>query len=165
MKTLLILSMLALCSCSTPKGKYKEEQNTPKFATSRSFSEKPETVLRAARAVLDEIQHESDPPASGSLRGNEESVATGWVYSTSKDKYVEYKHNGTPHRKILPVRRKYTYTALPSLGGSEVTFGIDEEIQVVDLNSGEPKGWKNVAPAQSAYDDMAQRLRQKIHAQ
>lgn len=162
----LLVSLLGIFVFGCSSGpKYKEEKNTPKFATARSFTEKPDEVLRAGRAVLDELMRESDPPATGSLKGNTETVSTGWVYANSKDKYVEYLFNGTPQRKRLAVRRKYSYTALPSLAGSEVTFGIEEEIQQLDLKSGEPTGWKSVDPAQSAYDDMARRLKTKLHEQ
>lgn len=159
---LIILLSLTACS-SSPK--YKEEENTPKFATSRSFTENPETILRAARAVLDELSRESNPPATGALKGNDESVRTGWVYSTSKDKYVEFDFNGSPRRKLLGMRRKYSYTAVPNLAGSQVTFGVEEEIQDVDAKSGEANGWKSVDPSPSAYDLMAKKLRQKIQEQ
>ncbi|MGE3262425.1 MAG: hypothetical protein AB7K68_11650 [Bacteriovoracia bacterium] len=158
--------LLALTACSSgPKGKYKEEENAPKFATSRSFTETPETILRAARAVLDELSRESSPPSTGALKGNDESVRTGWVYSTSRDKYVEFYFNGSPRRKLLGMRRKYSYTAVPNLAGSQVTFGVEEEIQNVDLKSGEANGWKSVDPSPSAYDLMAKKLRQKIQEQ
>lgn len=157
---------LSLVSCSSgPKAKYKEEENTPKFSTGRSFTESPDTILRAARAVLDEMMRASEPPATASLKGNDESVRTGWVYSMSKDKYVEFPFNGTKKRKSLQVRRKYTYTAVPNLAGSQVTYGIEEEIQKVNLKTGEPDGWSSVEPAQYAYDDMQKRLRQKIQEQ
>lgn len=162
----LVAIALLLSACSSgPKAKYKEEENTAKFATERSFTETPDTVLRAARAVLDELMHESDPPATGALKGNEESVRTGWVYGLSKDKWVAYDFNGTPRRKQLAVRRKYTYTVVPGLAGTKVNYGIEEELQQVDLKSGEPTGWKSVEPAQGAYDMMAKRLRQKIAEQ
>lgn len=161
-----LLFVGALSSCSSgPKAKYKEEQNTPKFAQAKAFTESPDTVLRAARAVLDELQRESDPPTNASLKGNDESVRTGWVYSMSKDKYVEYDFNGTPKRKQLAVRRKYTYTAVPGLAGTQVSYGIEEEIQKVDLKSGEPTGWESVEPAQAAYDMMNKRLRLRISEQ
>lgn len=165
MLTKLFFLSLALLSACSSGPKYKEEENTPKFATGRSFTESPDTVLRAARAVLDELSRESVPPATGSLKGNDESVRTGWVYSLAKDKYVEFSFNGSPRRKQLTVRRKYTYTAVPNLAGSQVTFGVEEEIQEVDLKSGEPTSWKSVEPAQAAYDLMAKRLRQKIQEQ
>jgi hypothetical protein len=159
-----IALLLPACS-SGPKAKYKQEENTPKFATERSFTESPDTVLRAARAVLDELMHESEPPATGALKGGDESVRTGWVYGIAKDKWVAYDFNGTPRRKRLAVRRKYSYTAVPHLAGTQVTYGIEEELQQIDLKSGEPTGWKNVEPAQAAYDMLAKRLRQKITEQ
>src|SRR5688500_266912 len=104
MKIFYSLLLLALClsfaGCSSgPKPKYKEEENTPKFSTGRSFTESPDTILRAARAVLDELMRASEPPATGALKGNDESVRTGWVYSTSKDKWIEIPFNGSPKRK------------------------------------------------------------------
>lgn len=165
MKYFILFATLSLAACSTPPGKYKEEKNTPRFADSRSFTEKPDEILRAARAVLDDLSRESDPPATAALKSTDESIRTGWVYSTSKDKYVEYNHNGSPRRKTLSVRRRYSYTAVPSLAGSQVTYGVEEEIQKVDLTTGEPKGWENVDPSPAAYDMLAKRLRQKIGEQ
>src|SRR5688500_4804614 len=106
----LSLALLAFTACAskTPKPKYMEEKNQAKFATSHEFAEKPEKVLRAARTVLDELTRSSEPAASDSVKGDENTVHTGWVYSrVSPDKYVRYDFNGAPRRKDLAVRRIY----------------------------------------------------------
>lgn len=165
MKKIFVFAAIAFLSCSsTPKGTYKE-QATPKFASSRELSEKPEVALRAAKAVLEELTRASDPPAAKKVHDEGDTLRTGWVYGTSRDKYVEYKHNGAPRRKTLAVRRQYAYTVTPSLGGSQVTVSIDEEIEDVDLNTGENKGWSNAAPDQAAYDQLIRKLRERILAQ
>lgn len=163
-----IIFALSLClvfsACaSKTKGTYKE-QMTPKFASTKDYAEKPEQIRAAALRVLEELTNESEPPAAKKVYDEGDTQRTGWVYGMSRDKYVEYKHNGVPQRKKLAVRRKYAYTVSPGLGGSQVTASIEEEIEEVDLNSGENEGWKNAAPDSQAYDQMHRRLREKIRA-
>lgn len=159
-----MLAIFALSSCASKNAaKYKEEAQ-PKFSSSRALVEKPEQVRNAARAVLEEITAESDPAASGAVHEDEDAIRTGWVYSTSKDKYVVFDFNGSPKRKQLAARRKIAYSVSPALAGSMVTVRVEEEIQEVDLKTGEPKGWKNVAPDQNVYDQLIKRIRDKIRA-
>jgi hypothetical protein len=160
---LLFLVTIFTACASTPKGTYKE-QATPKFANTKDFNEKPEEVRRAAKVVLEELTQASEPPASKKVHEDGDTLRTGWVYGTSRDKYVEYKHNGTPRRKALAVRRQYAYTISPGLGGSQVIISLEEEVEDVDLNTGENQGWKNAAPDQAIYDQMLRKLREKIRA-
>ena len=162
------LSLLAFTACAskTPKPKYMEEKNQAKFATSFAFAEKPEKVFRAARAVLDKLSHESNPPIADAIKGDENTVYTAWVYSqASRDKYVQYDYNGSPRRKDLAVRRIYSYTVTPSLAGSQVALNIEEEIQDVDLKTGQPKDWKRVQTEQAAFDMLLHKLREQVRAE
>lgn len=166
--SLLSLSLFLFASCaSNPhEASYKEEKNVANFENARSFAEKPEEILRAARAVLDEWQQESDPPVNTkNLRSDDESVQTGWVYSTAKSKYVEFKMNGKPKRRPLKVRRKYGYTATPSLAGSQVVFMVEEEVQKIDFETGKEKGWSSEEPEKSVYDLMHKKLVEKLRLQ
>ena len=165
------LSVIALlltfgaCASKTPKPKYVEEKNQAKFATTEAIAEKPDEVLRAARAVLDKLTHESSPPASEAVKGDENAIHTGWIYSTaSRDKYVRYDYNGTLRRKDLALRRIYGITVSPSLAGSQVALSVEEEIQQVDLKTGEAKDWKRVDPERAAYDMLLHKLKEQIRA-
>ncbi len=167
-KSFFVLSFLFLAACaSNPHdASYKEEKNVANFENNRSFAEKPEEILRAARAVLDEWQQESDPPVNTkNLRSDDESVQTGWVYSTAKSKYVEFKMNGKPKRRPLKVRRKYGYSATPSLAGSQVVFLVEEEVQTIDFETGKEKGWSSEEPEKAIYDLMHKRLVEKLRLQ
>ena len=166
MKTFLIISLIAFTaiSCSSKKTAQYKEDKSPQFANSRQFDESPETVKRAAKAVLEELASESNPPAANAVREDGDSVNTGWVYGKSKDKFVEYNFNGAPRRKILSVRRKYDYNVSSSLAGTQVTVSIQEEIETVDLKTGNPTGWKNVAPDQKMVDHLVKLMREKIRS-
>lgn len=155
----------AFACASKPHAKYREEQNKAQFSSSRELLEKPVVVLRAARAVLDELVAQSDPAVPRRLRGDEESVETGWVYGMAKDKYVEVPFNGTVRHKQLAMRRRYSYTVNPSISGSTVIFGVEEEVEKLDLKTGEREGWKSVDPNPAAYNEMFRRLRTQIREQ
>ncbi len=163
MKTFLVLALLLVSCASNPnKAQYKEEKNAPKFGNTRSYVEAPEDILIAARAVLDELARESDPPTAGSVKGNDETVRTGWVYSVAKNKYVEYQFNGIPKRKPLKVRRKYAYTVTPNISGSQVVLTVEEELQKVNFKTGEDEGWNSVETDPQVYDMLTRRLREKL---
>jgi len=142
-----------------------DEKNEAKFARTRTLAETPEKVMQAAKAVLDELTRASDPQAPDPVKSEGDTVFTGWVYSVSKDKYVQYDYNGTPRRKPLTLRRTYSFSVKPSLAGSEVTMKVEEEIQEIDLKTGESKSWKRMEAEPSAYDLMLRRLREQVRAQ
>lgn len=68
------------------------------------------------------------------------SLETDWVYSKSRDKYVEYKINDLPKRKNLQVRFKYKLNAEKVVGGTDIKVALMEEIEELDKN-GEPAGY------------------------
>lgn len=150
------------CASKTPKPKYVDEKNEAKYAQARTLAEPPEKVMRAARAVLDGLTRESNPQASDVVKAEEDTLFTGWVYGLAKDKYVQYDFNGSPRRKQLGVRRIYGYTINPTLAGSQVKMNVEEEIQEIDLKTGEPKGWKRVDTDPASYDLLLRRLREEV---
>ena len=155
--------VLAACASKPPhNARYAEEKNAPKFKNSRSYVEKPEAVMIAARAALDELNRESDPPVTGSIKAGDEIVRTGWVYSTSKKRFVEFRVDDKPQRKPLRLRRKYGYAITPSLAGTDVTLEVEEESMQVDLTTGEEEGWKSEEADPAAYDLLARRLTEQL---
>jgi hypothetical protein len=165
MKYLLLLLAIASCASNPNNAAYKEEKNVANFENAKSFNESPETILRAARVVLDELQQQSDPAVGKSLKSDSESIQTGWVYSTSKNKYVEFTMNGKPKRKPMRVRRKYGYTAMPSLAGSQVVFQVEEEVMKVNFKTGEETGWSSEDSDKSVYDFMHKKLVEALRTQ
>jgi hypothetical protein len=163
MERLLLLCAFLLASCaSNPHhAKYGVEKNAPKFANTRSYVEEPAVVRTAARAALDSLNHESDPPTTGSIKDGD-VMRTGWVYGVSKNRFVEYKVAGKPGRKELRYRRKYGYGITPSLAGTDVSLQVEEESMQVDLRTGEEKGWKSVEADPAAYDMLARRLTDQL---
>jgi hypothetical protein len=160
------LFALAACASKTPKPKYVEEKNQAKISPTHELTQKPQEVLLAARAVLDKLTHDSTPAASSPVQDDENSIFTGWVYApASRDKYVQFDYNGTVKRKELAVRRIYGYTVSPSLAGSNVMMSVEEEIQDIDMKTGEPKGWKRVEPEQVSFDMLTRKLKEAISAQ
>jgi opacity protein-like surface antigen len=155
------LTAFASCASNPHHAKYAVEKNAPKFANTRSYVEEPSVVRSAARAALDELNHESDPPATGSIKDGD-VLRTGWVYGVSKNRYVEFKANGKPARKELRVRRKYGYGITPSLAGTDVSLQAEEETMQVDLKTGEEKGWKSVETDPAVYDLLARRLTDQL---
>jgi hypothetical protein len=170
MKHSLVAAVLALlfaaCASGPPKPKYMEEKNQAKFATEKEMKAHADDVLRAARAVLDRLTQDSTPQASSAVQSEDNSVYTGWVYNpVSRDKYVRYDYNGAPLRKDLAVRRIYGFEVKPSLAGSHVKMSVEEEIQQIDMKTGEPDGWKRVEPEQAAYDMLFHKLQEAVRAE
>jgi hypothetical protein len=165
MKYFLFFLLIASCASNPNNASYKEEKNVANFENAKSFNESPETILLAAMAVLDELQQQSDPPVGKTLKSDSESIQTGWVYSSSKNKYVEFTMNGKPKRKPLKVRRKYGYTAIPSLAGSQVVFQVEEEVMKVDFKTGEDSGWSSEDTDKAVYDFLHKKLVEKLRIQ
>ncbi len=153
--------LFAACSSEKP-GFMKVEKNHPKYASTRSFENSPAEVKAAAKLALQELIDRSEPATNAKISEDKNELSTDWVYAKSKDKYVEYNFNGAPKRKILNVRRKYTYSINPSLAGMSVEVSTEEEIETVDLKSGEPKGWKKKDPDLATYDELLAKLKLKI---
>lgn len=156
--------LLAGCASNPSKAKYAVEKNAPKFANSRSYVESPDAVRIAARAALDTLNHESDPPVNGTIKDGD-VMRSGWVYGVSKNRYVEFKANGRPGRKELRVRRRYGYGITPSLSGTDVAFQVEEETMQVDLKTGEERGWKSEPTDPAVYDMLARRLTDELRQQ
>ena len=163
MRILFLACLVLLSACAQKKAKNYTEQS-PKFSNSRSFQESPALVKKAAEKVLQDLLENSDPATDSSVKTENEKLSLGWVYENSKDKSVVYDFNGAPQRKILKVRRKIAFTVHPALAGSEVVISAEEEIENLDLKSGERKGWKPVSVDPGFYDRLMQRLREKIRA-
>ena len=135
------------------------------FSTQRDFTVDEPTLRRAAIAVIEDYLRSSEPPVSTSVKTADRTIYSGWVYGTSRDKYVEYKYNGAMQRKKLSVRRRYSFDIAPSLAGSQATATIEEEIEKIDLNTGKPESWEGVSADPKEYDNMLRKLKEKTNSQ
>lgn len=93
------------------------------------------------------------------------SLKTDWVYGTSKDKYVEYKVNGFPRRKYLPIRFQYQVTVTSVTGGTHVKVLLNEQIQELDEH-GKPRDYQSVKDFDSSRArDLLDQVRLALYAQ
>lgn len=161
-----VLLSFAACASGPPKPKYVEEKNQAHFGPEKEIHAKPDAVALAARAVLDRLTQDSTPQASDSVKSEDSEIYTGWVYSpASRDKYVDYDYNGTVQHKTLAMRRIYGFEITPSMAGSHVKMSVEEEIQTIDMKTGEPNGWKRVEPESAAFDMMYRKLQEAVSQQ
>lgn len=159
------LSFFALSCASNPQdASYREEKNAPSFGNTRSFVEPPQDVKLAAKIVLDELTKKSEPQASGAIKEKGDTVETGWVYSTSKNRYVEFKFNGKPSRKPLRIRRTYSYTVTPNLSGTQVLLEVKEEVMKIEFDTGKESGWSSVKEDPAAFEMLSRLLQEKIRS-
>lgn len=144
--------MLPACSSS-----YKT-QNYARLSSAKDFEEEFATVWKAALEAASEFKIEKKDQDDGILR-------TDWIYSTSNEKYVEYKVNGFPRKKFLQTRYKYLIKLQPELGKVKVTVDPEEEIE--KLNSdGSFDGWRGVGEADSMRaNEMLRNIELKILGQ
>lgn len=170
MKRLWVLAlwmfMYSFLGCSGQKASVQTE-TAPKFANSRQFNQSPEQIRPAARKALERLIASSEPATDSAVKADdaESRLATGWVYSQSKDKYVSVSFNGAPKRIPLKVRRKYGYGISSSLGGTTVTAIVEEEIEALDAKNGKARGWQSATPDTHSYALLLQRLQEELRAQ
>ncbi len=85
-----------------------------------------ETALKNHKMI------KKDPEEASALelqKLSERTLETDWVYSQSRDKYIEYKVNGFPRKKYLQLRYKHEVDAKRVMGGTEVTVTTQEEVE------------------------------------
>lgn len=168
MKYFIVLSLWVFVffftACASNQAKIKSDP-IPHFSNSRSFEVEPSTVKAAAQKTLEELIASSNPATDSSVKVDQEKISTGWVYGESKDKYASYNFNGVPKRKMLQVRRKYMYSVSPSIGGSTVVVGAEEEVENIDLKTGEHKGWNAAETSPLVFDSLITKLKEKLRSQ
>jgi hypothetical protein len=142
-----IFTLLGLAACAGSQPDFRNERVESTSANSRIFAEPPETVLRAARLVLESLTRESRPPASGAVKEDGNTVFTGWVYSNADGRSM---------------RRIYGYTAIRSSHGTHVTLNAEEEEEA--NAAGEGGGWRRAPTNASVYNNMLQRLKIQLRS-
>lgn len=158
MKNIFLLAVLVV-SCASQKSATYHEDKIPAYEQSKDFSQKPDVLLPAAKKVLDSLISASDPKADDqTVQQENNTLKTGWIYATSKDKYLVYKFNGMPKRIPLKVRRQINLELSPSIAGSLAKIFIKEEIENLDKTTGQFKSWDGVKTDNAAYQDILSQL-------
>ena len=154
-----VAAPLAACSHSMPIQRQK-------YATQRMekvFEGEFPAVWKAVEAALRNYTiTERDPAEADEValrRLTRRSLQTGWIYSQSRDKYVEYRVNDVPYRKPLQVRTRYRLVAQRSLGGVTISLAPEEEIENLRPD-GTQSGYSGVDQVDTS---RAAELLEKIH--
>ncbi len=71
------------------------------------------------------------------------TLETDWVYSQSRDKYIEFKVNNFPRKQYLQIRFRYRVEAKKVLGGTHLIVNLDEQIERLDA-AGKSKDYEDV---------------------
>jgi len=79
----------------------------------------------------------------------ERKLETDWSYTQSRDKYYEYKVNGSPRRKNLQMRIRYEIVAKAVLGGVDVSVKTTEELEKLKKD-GTSDGYSKVSEVDSS---------------
>lgn len=94
----------------------------------------------------------------------ERELETDWIYSRSRDKYVEYKVNGLPKKKYLQTRFRYRVGLKQVMGGTHVTVDLDEQLEQLK-EDGSPAGYKRAeTPDTSRTNELLEKIRLSIRS-
>ena len=138
--------LFSLNGCSSsPKVK---SQAYAQLSSRRTFEYSFPTVWKALEEslrkfkVVDRDPNEVDVVELKQLKRR--SLKTDWIYSQSRDKYIEYAVNGSPRKTYLQTRYRYSIVAQKTLGGIDVNVNVDEEIEKLK-NDGSSAGYDSVS--------------------
>lgn len=112
--------------------------------------------------VADRDPSEVDPVEM--KRITQRKLETDWILGQSRDKYIEYKINGSPRKQYLQTRVKYTVQVDRVIGGTHVLVKTNEEIERLNKD-GTPAGWDstgNIDPSRAA--EVLDKIGQSLNA-
>lgn len=154
-----VLSLALVSGCSS--GPEVKTQAYAPLKNERTFeSEFPivwhgiESALKNAK-IVDRDPEEVDAVELRQL--SRRSLETDWIYTQSRDKYVEYKVNGTPRRKQLQMRVKYAIVAKRVIGGTDVSIRATEEIERLK-EDGSADGYEEMEPDPSRAAELLDKI-------
>lgn len=128
-----VVLSLAFLSAACSSGPEVKKQAYAKMPSTRTFEYELPVVWKAAlRSFKDNKIVDRDPEDDNPVelkKLTEAEFETDWIYAQSRDKYHEYKVNGSPRRKALQVRLKYQVQLKTVMGGTEVKVALQEELE------------------------------------
>jgi hypothetical protein len=159
--SLALASISAGCATSLP---YKTQQYAA-HKTDRVFEQEMKVVYKAIEKAFEKQKFVSKNPKkvtpSELSQLTEATWETDWIYSQSRDKYVEYEVNSVPKRKPLQVRLKQKITAKHSIAGIQVFVETEEELERLK-SDGTPNGYVEVEPDSSRAAEVLDRIQLSI---
>ena len=154
-------------ACSS--GPKVKQQEYAKLSNKRTFENPFPTVWRGIELSLHEqkvLERDPEEPTDNSefeLRKlDRRTMETDWIYTQSRDKYVEYQVNGSPRKQYLQLRFKYLIDAQKVIGGTDVKVDVREEIEKID-KQGNPDGYDKMAePDPGRASELLDKINQAI---
>lgn len=151
---IIFLCSIYLAGCSSAP--YKK-QAYAKLQNTKVFEEEYDVVWKAVTVSLADYLIEYNLPTEGRIQ-------TDWIYSTSNEKYMEYKVNGFPRKRYLQTRYKYKVLAKKQLGGVEVTVDLTEEFERLK-SDGSFDSWKSSTDLDSSrQNDLLKIIELNLHS-
>jgi len=155
-------TLLTLNSCSS--GPEIQQQKYAHLRTSLDFEYSFPAVWKAIETTLHEYRIASRDPSDVDpmelKKISERSLETEWVYTQSKDKYVEYKVNDFPRKKYLQMRVKFIVSAerkMPDV--TKVSVQSEEQLERLK-DDGSPNGYVDAEePDTARINQILQRIR------
>lgn len=159
------LALLAVAGCATSNVK---SQNYAKLSEERTLEYEFPTVWKGIESALKNYKiAERDPDEVDEVEMKtlkRRDLETDWIYGQSRDKYLEYKVNGSPRKKMLQTRIKFMIRAETVIGGVHVKVGSREEIEEL-ADDGSSRGYSDVGNRDtSRTNEMLEKIEQAIHA-
>ena len=153
---------LGACSSSPPV----KTQAYAKLSDHRTFEYDLRTTWKAIESAFRGNRiTQRNPNEVGELEWNkltERSLETDWIYTQSRDKFVEYKVNGSPRKTYLQTRIKYRVDARRTLGGTDVIVTTQEEVERLK-SDGTSEGYDEMEkPDSGRANEILDRINQAI---
>lgn len=164
----LLSLLLCLSALACASGRTVKTQAYARLSATRTYETDFATVWKGIGTVLREFKVvEKDPEEASPTELRKMTagkVETDWVYSQSRDKYVEYKVNSSPRKQYLQMRYRYRIALKTRIGGTDVTVLMDEEIEKLK-EDGTPAGYSGVdRPDSSRANELLEKIQQSILA-
>lgn len=145
LSALSLVTILFVSACSS--GPEVKSQAYATLASEKTFEEELPLVWKATLESLRNYKISDRDPKSATpvemKEISEASLKTDWIYSQSRDKYVEYKVNGSPRRKALQMRMRLQVKLNQVIRGTKVAVLVDEEVERLRDN-GKPNGYESM---------------------
>jgi hypothetical protein len=166
--TVLGLVFLFLFGFGCSSGPAVKQQAYAKLANEHTYEYEFPDVWKAIEVSFRNHKvAERDPSEVDTLemkKLTKRTLETDWILGQSRDKYIEYKVNGSPRKQYLQTRVKYTVLADRVIGGVKVLVKTKEEVERLNKD-GTPSGWDsmgNVDPSRAA--EVLDKIEQSLNA-
>ncbi len=156
----LVMALLG-CASTAPTKK----QAYAAMPTSKTFEYEFPQVWRAIEAAVSKYKVIDRDPEEVSVlelgKLTERELETDWIYTRSRDKYVEYKVNGLPRRQELQTRVKYEVSAERVMGGVNVRVRVSEELERLN-EQGVSQGYSSTESSSALGHELLQKIEQSL---